>query len=400
MAPRGTTRVWRAVLVKGGNEIRVQVKVIREHVLYVVCEPRFHLPIGKKQFHILKGAVLVRNTKRDVGDQRYFMVFNNGHYEALRSQDKHVPQGNKRERATLDGFKESVDSAKKLAWYFTRLTTEATLEEYEGHMKPVKNGLAHVNDDDKVVARERAQKASRSRDSLGRINGGAKNAGLWSLVRFLDARIATTRRIDPRIGFRASDLLSLTDEVWKVKSKYHDEVEQALRWWKDGRVIDPERAEAMAKRFEKSAGTMRSISVAPFSRRGFPRIAADLTDVVDALRAGRYDEAKVGLDKCRRAFKMMDARKALEEICTTASCVRKAKATPSSDEIQSLILDLDAIVDMLFENDKPLDFDFKNPVIEKKVIPYLNAVRAGATGPDGYQAKVVHIESKNAAEPL
>ncbi len=400
MVKKASERVWRTLLVKGGNFINLQVKVIREHVLHIVCEPYHNLKNGKETFHILKGAVLVRNTELDADGHEFYMIFNGGIYDALRSQAKHVSDGIAREGETISVMQGSFDWGLRQTWYMTKETSSEDLDAYSARIGGVANHLRSVRDDDKVKAKEKAVKATSPRDAKKRINGPSRGAILWSANQRLDKRKATTRRISPRIATRAWDLTSIADLAWGVKHDLELEVNQAMRWWKDGRTLDTDRAEAMALRLEKTAGTLRSVSIAPYSRRGFPRIADDLDLAATHLRQFKIPWVDPILDRCRRAFLMMDARKKIEEICTTASRVHKAKIGPTAADVWNLVRDLDEVIRMLFENGRPLDHDFKNPVIETKVIPFLTAVRAGAIGPDGYNAKIVYAESKAAAQPL
>ena len=202
MPARESTRVWRTVLVKGGNYIRVHVKVIREYVLYVVAEPRHNLPDGKKTFSILKGAVLIRNTKLDKDGHKYYMIFNDGIYSAIRSQGSHVPGSIGREGETLGLLKSSLDWGIKQSWILSKDSSEEEVDAYKTRVGDVAAQLSSVRDDDKVTARAQSAKAATNKDRLGRVNFPSRSAILWSATYRLDARVRTTKRIAPRIGTR------------------------------------------------------------------------------------------------------------------------------------------------------------------------------------------------------
>lgn len=392
--------VWRTLLVKGGNMINVQVKVVHEHVIYIVCEPRYGLKNGKRTFSILKGALLIRNTERDTDANKYYMVFNGGIYDALRSQGKHVPASITAENAIIVALQSSVHWGVRQTWALNKRSPPEEIAAYAGRIGGVATRLRRVRDGDKVAAGEKAAKATKLTDRRGRMNPSSRSPILWSANHRLDARVRTTRRIRPKIEVRNWDLVALADMAWVMKREFEDEVLQALRWWQDGRTVTTARARSLAARFADVARRMRTLSLAPYSRRGFPRIADDLDDVVVALREGAYAEAEAVLHKCRRAFLMMDARRKIEEMDTTASCVRKQKVAVGEADLANLEADLAAAEAMLYEGGKALDHDFKNPVIEPKVIPKLKEARTAARHPDGYQPKAVHKAIDAARLPL
>lgn len=395
-----SSRVWRTLLVKGGNLVHLQVKVVREHVIYVVCEPKFNLSHGKQKFTIMKGALLIRNTEHDADGHKFFMIYNDGIYDALRSQGNHVPESYKNEQATIEVLKSSLDWGIKQTWFLTKDSDPEKVGQYGERLGGVDERLAKVRDDNKKEARKKTARGKTLTDSRGRFNPSSRSPILWSADHRLDGRVKTTRRIRPKIGARHWDLIALADQAWKVKRDFENEILQALRWWQDGRQLTEARALAMAERLEKLAGSLRSVSLAPYSRRGFPRSADDLDKVVLALREGRYEDARRDLDKCRRAFKLMDARRKGEEICTTASLVAKAKITPSVDDIDRLDLDLDAFEDMLYESGQSLDHGFDHEVIEPRVMPNLRAVREAAHSLLGYQADEVYTLINGMVQPL
>lgn len=393
--------VWRTILVKGGNLINVQVKVVREHVIYVVVVPRRNLKDGKKTFHVLKGALLIRNTELDADGHEFYMVFNEGIYDAIRSQGTHVPDGMEAEVVVVTAHRSSIEWAIRSG--LTLTVANSTPEQFAARDTAVANvaaSLGHCRDPDKVDAQRAAGRGASHTDSRGQTNLVAKEGFLWSANRSLDTRVGTSRRISPRISARNWALIELADKVWRVKGEYETVVLEAIAIVKNERALSASRVSSLSARLVRSAERMRTLSIAPYGRRGFPRIADDLDQAVKALRERRFADARSLLDGCRRAFKMMDGRRAIEEICTVASRVAKAGIVPSAASISNFDADIDAAEAMLYEDGKPLDHGFKNPVIENKVVPELRAAKAAAHTLLGYMALEVHERIDAARLPL
>lgn len=393
--------VWRTILVKGGNLIHVQVKVVREHVIYVVAAPRYQLKDGKKTFHIQKGAVLIRNTELDAGGHRFFMIFNEGIYDAIRSQQTHVPDGMAAEVVVVTAHRSSIEWATRSG--LTLTVANSTPEQFaarDAAVAGVAVALERSRDPDKVAARRAAERGASHRDSRGRVNLSAKEGFLWSADRALDRRVGTSRRISPKASARAWALVELADKAWGVKREYETVALEAIAVVRNRSALSAHRANMLAARLSRAAGRMRTMSLAPYGRRGFPRVADDFDQAAKALNERRFDDAAGLLDGCRRAFKMMEARRKAEEICTTASRVAKAGIVPSADAVAGLEADLDALIAMLYEDGTPLDRGFKNPVIETTVVPELRAAKEAAGAEGGYRADEVHARVDAGRLPL
>lgn len=393
-------RVSRTLLVKGENVIQILVKVVREHVMYVVCEPRLGLKNGKKKFDIQKGAVLVRNVRSDADGCEYYMVFNGGIYDALSSQGLHAPDGMYRDCLKVVAFQSSIDWAIRQSWVLGSRSSTEDLNEYARRVASVAKGLARSSDEHKVEAQAEALLGSDPHDRLGRVNMPAREGYLWSAKRELDERIRTDRHIQPCMSARYWALIELADSAWVLKGNLENAVLEQMAYLDSELTVATRTAIARAGRLLAVAATLRSVSLAPYSRRGFPRNADDLDEAAKALREGRYADARESLDKCRRAFKMMDARRKLEEMRSTASRVWKARAVLRKADIANLDADINVVIAMLHEDGKPLDRGFKNPVIVPKVLPQLEAARAAARSAEGYQAKKVYKALKAAPIPL
>lgn len=371
-----SARVMRRIRVKGGNVIDVEVKVIRDRVLYVACEDTGGLKQGKKAFCIRKGAVLVRRTNLDREGVPYFMIFNDGIYAAIRSQGFHVPDTQDLEKIEILCYRETLEWALQQTWYLNSRSSAEEIAAYEERTGSVSTGLRKVVDDDKRRARTQSGRGANPTDALGRTNFTSRSPIVWSADLALCKRTGTVHRIRPRISVRNGDLLALADEAWKVKTDFEREIVQALRWGSRGvRALNADDATRMAVRLEKLAGSLRSVSIAPYSRRGFPRIASDLDRVVVALRAGNYEAARKLLDRCRRSFVLVDGRRILEQTHTVASRVEKAHIELTKQDKNGLVDVIDHVRDLLVIDGVPVDHDFENPVVARSVA-HLDAARA------------------------
>lgn len=389
----------RILLLKGGNLVPLLVEIVREHVLYVACHPVVGLKVGKKFFHVQQGAVLVRNTEHDADDREFYMVFNGGIYDAVRSQGTHVPTTIDMEHADVRLLQGSVEWGIQQAWDLARAPDDADAAAYRTRVHDVVRRLYRVRDLDKSKARARAVRAARPTDRLGRVNFPSRALILWSATRALDARVRTTRRIAPRITQRHLELLALADEAWIVKLAVEKEVEASMRIWRDSGVFSWRTAMAMARRLETHAWKLRNVPLAPYGRRGFPRIAEDLSEAARLLRARKYRDAMELVDRSRRALLVMDVRRKIEEMCTVASCLKRARFLPDAAAVRSLEAHIEAAKGLLHENSLPLDRDFRTQVVGK-VVKRLEAAREAAVSPAGYRAKDVYRNLKAAAAPL
>ncbi len=399
MPARASMRVERTFQVRGGNVVTLTVKVVREGASWIACEDVRGLVDGKKAYAIRKGATLVRRQDLDRDGRPFVMVFNDGIHDALRSQGLHVPDGYDAEDESVAMHRESLAFALQGIWYMSRVPTALQLGEYADAVASVGVPLARARDEDKVRAGSQARRAANLNDSLGRPNRHSRSPIVWSADRALSRRTATTRRIRPRVAWKNWELVALADEVWNAKRHFEGEVAQALRWWDPTvGILTADVAGRMATRLEKLAGSLRSVSIAPYSRRGFPRIAADLDLAVIMLRAGNYAGARKMLDRCRRAFVLMDARRTLEEARTVASRVAKARIVLSKADVGALVDTIDRVEATLVVDGLPIDGDFVNPV-SARVIADLARARAAALGIE-YRAREVHVALGAAAAPL
>lgn len=401
MQARASTRVVRTVLVKGGNVVALTVKVLREHASYVVCEEVRGLKTGKKSFAIRKGAILVRRKDLDRDGIECYMIFNDGVYAAIRSQGFHVPdtQGVEGEKITVQ--RASLKWALQQTWYLSARSSDADVGAYRSEVESVAQSLRRARDDDKRRTRDQSARAANHRDRRGRVNFSSRSPIVWSADFGLIRRTRTVGRIRPRIAVRHCELIALADLAWDAKESFETEITQALRWGaSDVRPMDADIASRLAARFEKLAGSLRSVSVAPYSRRGFPRIATDIERAVAPLLAGDYVAARRLIDRCQRAFLMMNARRALEEACTVASRVAKARIVPSKADADALVDAIDRVEFMLCADGGPIDADFDHPVIADRVRPNLIEARNAALAIGGYRAHDVYRALEAAAAPL
>ncbi len=394
-------RVERTVRVKGKNTVKLTVKVVHEHVIYVVAEEVLNLPLNKKKsFNIKKGAVLVRNAKLDVDGVEFYAIFNDGVYSAIRSQGSHVPKSMAKEQAKVKLLRESFAWSLQRTWFLRKGSSAEDIAEYERRVQEVATELENVRDENKVKARDKAEAASSHKNILGHVGFASRSPILWSALRWLDRRTKATQHIVPNIGGRFWDLLRLAEAALIEKRDNENQVLQALASWRDGRAPGAKKALSLADRLENTACHMRKLSLAPYSRRGFPRIADDLDEVAKDLRSNDRALAETLLHRCRRAFLMMDGRQAIEEMHTVASCLHKAKAKLSPEDIDLLEKTIARVAELLRENGRPIDWDFKNPVIVDKVLPALRRALAAARSEQGYQSLEVYVALGEAAIPL
>lgn len=401
MPARPSTRVTRTFAVRGGNDVTIVVKVVREGASYIACDETRGLKARKKAFAIRKGATLIRRRDLDRDGLEYVMIFNEGIYEAIRSQGMHVPDGYGAEDEKIRLFRGSLAFALQGIWYMASPPTVLQVGEYRDAVESVGIPLAKARDRDKVRAGSQSRRAADLNDRRGIHNRFSRAPIVWSADLALGRRTKATRRIRPRVAWKHWELVALADEAWDAKTKFEAEIVEALRWWEPGVArLDQEVADRMATRFTKLSGSLRSVSVAPYSRRGFPRIATDLDRAIVALRAGDFQRAEKMLRKCKRAFLMMDARRPLEEACTIASRVAKKRVALSKAEVDDLVDLLDRVELMLCPDGVPIDADFDHPVIAERVLPMLADARRAALHVNGYQAKAAFRALKAAPAPL
>ena len=402
MPPRKSTRVTRTFAVRGGNTVTIVVKVVREGASYVACDDTRGLKAGKKAFAIRKGATLIRRRDLDRDGIEFVMIFNEGIYEAIRSQGMHVPDEYGVEDEKIRLFRGSLAFALQGIWYMSSPPTPTQVGEYVGAVESVGIPLARARDKDKVRAGSQSCRAANLNDRSGKHNRWSRAPIAWSADLALGRRTnKTTRRIRPRVAWKHWELVALADEAWAAKGKFEAEIVEALRWWTPGvATINRDVALRMAARFAKLAGSLRSVSIAPYSRRGFPHIARDIDLAAVNLRAADYRGAHAWLDRCQRAFLMMDARRTLEETCTIGSRVAKKRVTLTKAEVDGLVDTIDRVELMLCPNGVPIDADFDHPVIADRVLPMLAEARRAALHIDGYQAKAAFKALKAGAAPL
>lgn len=385
--------------MRGGNIVTIVVKVVREGASYIACDDLRGLKDGKKSFVIRKGATLIRRRDLDRDGLEFVMVFNEGIYDALRSQGMHVPDGYDAEDTLVAMHRGSLVLALQGIWYMSRVPTPEQIGAYQDAVESVGVPLARAKDKDKVRAGSQSRRAANLNDRRGKHNRFSRAPIVWSADLALGRRTKTTRRIRPRVAWKNWELMALADDVWEVKTRFEGEIKEALRWWAPGvGTINADVADLMATRFVKLAGSLRSVSVAPYSRRGFPRIASDLDLVIAALRARDHVRAQSMLDRCRRTFVLMDARRTLEEARTVASRVAKARIVLSKADVDALVDTIDRVVATLIVEGLPIDGDFVNPVAIR-VTADLALARHAALGIE-YRAGEVYDALGAAATPL
>jgi hypothetical protein len=378
------------VRLKGGNSVRLRVKVLWEHQVYVAEESRFGLKAGTETYHVPRGAVLVRNARADRGDERAFAVYGAGIFDALRAQGSHMPDAMDRseERARelivdLDGAIERGSGLR---------VAVSSPEEYRRRDEEVADIARRLGGDRhpaKVAAKHAAESGMGHKDRLGRVNLSAREGFLWRTRRCLEAFVDAQREVREGVSDRYRVLAGVAAGVWSEKTVFEQAVLEEYRRTLPGSRLSLERAARSIDRLEGIARRMRTLSVAPFGRYGFPRAAECLEDAVASLRAKRGPDAHAALDRARRSFLMMDARVFGEEMYTVASRAEKAGVRPEPADIDAIDADLDAFRALFIENGRPIDHGFSGQFVVSRVLPAIAEVRAGARSLFGYSAEAV-----------
>jgi len=396
---RGLLRVWRKIRVKGSNVISIKVKVVLRHQLLIACEPVFGLHLSKGMFDIHAGNVLVRRSSFDNEGLEFYAVFENP-FDALRCFGVHVPLELEDEAMMLRLSERTLDWAIRQSWTLGARSGAESLEAYSARMRETASSLTRSRDENKRAAYRLIGRAADPLDSKGRTNFSAIEHCLWAAEDRVQTRLAANRRVSKWSPSIYWILVWVVDQAVLEAARFAREpAELGALLAKESRSSHFN-AEKWAVRLENIAASMGRVSVAPFGTIGLPRCARVLHRVARDLRVGNIDAARVSLDLCARAFRMIDARCQIEKALTSASFVMKMGMKRSEREIAEVVREIDAVIAMLRDDGGFLDRGFTNPQIESFILPKLQSARAAAQSPDGYQAKTVCDDLRSAASIL
>lgn len=160
---------------------------------------------------------------------------------------------------------------------------------------------------------------------------------------------------------------------WELSS-FASSLFEALRSWYAvirAAAASPEGAD---ERLAEASRFLRGVSVAPLSRRALPNAAVDVDAAVADIRAGRATLAAARLSMAERSLRMTFVRRPLESALAVMSRHAARGTEPDRDERARLAAAVARGRGMLFEKGKPLDAQFRRPVIIPAVVPRLTRV--------------------------
>ncbi len=393
--------ITREFLVRGGNTVSLRVKEWLRGRVFIVCEDGPEMVTRKKADRIPRGAILVSNRKMGRGGKVLFMSYDKGLYEALRGQAKHVGDNYDKEWQDIKVSRGSLALALQLSWRIRKGASEEEIQRYLGAVETARKSarLATAKDQGKMEADQLAEGAHRVTDVRKRMNMPSRGMKVWAADARLSGRVSAGRDIRSHLDPRIWSLVALSDALWELKHQADRDIDQALTWWRPGKRFTRDVARRKADCLDRVARDLRAVSVAPFSRRGFPRTAVDLEEAAVLLRTERFREAQRPLERAQKSMLMTEYRRSLEEVITVVARVRSGHLEIVGADQVGLTNQIASAEFAFFADGAPIDSTFVNPVCEASVkAPLRRAYDISRETP--LRAQALYANLVEACDPL
>lgn len=356
-------------LVRGGNRVKLRVKTWMPNKVYIVCDEGPDMVTDGKLDRIRKGSILISNRKMGTEVEPLFVSYDDGLYDALRGQGSHVGDGYDEEWKYLGVARGSLAWALQMSWTLTKNASPEQVARYQAHIDRARivGRLDSAKDKLKVEAAEKIPNARRPTDRRDRVNFSSKSAVDWAIDHRLEGRVNAGRDIRSHLDPRTWSLVSLADALWHLFNDANRDIDQALTWWTPGKKFTADVARRKADTLERAAHDLEGVSVAPFSRRGFPRTATDVRQAVGLLRSDDFRRANRPLERARRSMLITTMRGNLEEVLTVVSRADKGHLDVGVEDQRGLRFVIENVYFAFFADGSPIDSDFANPVMDARV---------------------------------
>ncbi|MFH1142522.1 MAG: hypothetical protein ABIH67_02880 [Candidatus Uhrbacteria bacterium] len=339
------------------GQIEAEFQVVLRNQVYVLTE---------NWYRVVRGAVLIWNARL-----KLYQVYQGGLFDAIRGT-KHAKKG----YGLLDGQLDESGEIHQLTlsrstiamllrqiWDYGNLSNHQRNEYAQGCLALFED-LESVQDEGKVIARDRIKRAQSVIDKLGRRNPSSRAPMLWSSADKLEQRQINIRDIARWVDIRQFVLLTMLDEMYEIVHQTYELT---------GGEPDTIQIRSMKSLLENG------VIVLPF-RRGFARTAVDLKEASRRLTlpnpSARTNVARY-LDRAQRAMVLYMIRRDLEPIIwRLTSELAKRKANRQVNVLDAVLQDLVDFCEFLFSI-QGFDKMFRHPVLPRMHHHLSAVVQAG-----------------------
>ncbi|MBU0596808.1 hypothetical protein KKA94_01455 [Patescibacteria group bacterium] len=222
-------------------------------------------------------------------------------YMALGYENKEIPILEKIERECKD-----------LRINFKLLSTDEEEQEvFRTRLNSLLLGLARVQDEDKVQAKNQIEHCVLLKDSIGRLNIGVLRCRTTSSIKKLEKRVGKIGRIEPRVVRYQRKLLYFIGSLERLNRDALETIRTAIRLVYNHSIDDKKNHDAIWDAITSARQYIEEMNLKPFLNSR-PHLLADATEALSHLKNRDDKDLRSVLKKIREALFLKNTRGALE----------------------------------------------------------------------------------------